>query len=57
MMKKNQADIKQLAYWAGEKQLIPVIDSEYQFSQEGVQQAFDRLKSRRAVGKIVINLK
>ncbi len=47
-------DIDQLAEWMKNDQLLVPIDSETDFNEAGVVSAFDKLKSRRVRGKVVI---
>ena len=46
--------LRQLAQWLEEGKIKPVIDSEYKF--EDVHQAYDRIMSGRAKGKVVVNV-
>ena len=40
----------------GERQLVPKIDQELEWSEENVCMAFDALRSRRTAGKIVLKM-
>lgn len=48
-------DMKMIGKMAEEGKLIPFIN-EYDFDKKGVNDAFDKLKSRRVRGKVVINI-
>jgi NADPH:quinone reductase-like Zn-dependent oxidoreductase len=56
----NTADLALLASLAsaedGVAALVPVIDSVHPFTPEGVSAAFARLKTRRAAGKVVVDV-
>lgn len=53
--KPNGIDLKQLAVWVEKGQVKPVVDSVYGF--EDAQEAFTRLKTGRARGKVVVRIK
>lgn len=48
--------LAKIAEWLREKKLWTNVDSEFEFSQEGLEKAFDRQMSRRAVGKVVVRV-
>ncbi len=50
----NTEDLKQIAEWMAEGKIKSVIDSKYKF--EDLRQAYQRLKTGRARGKIVVNV-
>lgn len=52
----NTADLDYLAGLADNEKLNAVIDTTFPFTAEGVQQAFEKLKGRRAVGKLVVEM-
>ena len=52
----NTADLTHLAGLAAAKTIAPVIDTTYPFTAAGVDEAFAKLKSRRTVGKLVIEV-
>ena len=57
MLKRNDgAGLARIAAWVEQKKLRPLLDSTHSFSEAGVHAAFDKLKSRRAKGKIVITM-
>ena len=57
LLKKNDgAGVARLAAWLEAKQLRPLLDSTHALTEEGVQAAFAKLKSRRAKGKIVVTI-
>jgi len=47
-------DLKQIADWMAEGKIKPVIDSKHKF--EELRQAYQRLKTGRARGKIIVNV-
>ena len=51
-----QASLVELKDLVEEKGLRPTIDSEEPFTSLGVQNAFEKLRNRRSVGKVVINM-
>ena len=56
---QRRADhLQQIAQWVEQGKLVPVLDSAapFAFTPEGCVAAFERLKSRRAVGKIVVDV-
>ncbi|EGR28808.1 zinc-binding oxidoreductase, putative [Ichthyophthirius multifiliis] len=57
LLGQNQKDLSDIALWAKEGKIKSIIDSEYGLNQEEVIQAFDKLKSRRVVGKVIIKIK
>lgn len=52
----NTADLAHLAGLAEAKTITPVIDTTYPFTAAGVDEAFAKLKSRRTVGKVVVDV-
>jgi len=56
LCKKEGKQLQEIADFVDKKQLIPIIDSVYPFTQEGVEQAYEKLSSRRARGKIIIDV-
>jgi len=50
------ANIEEIASLVRDKGLRPTIDNVYPFTDQGVQDAFERIRSRRAIGKVVIDL-
>lgn len=55
MLKTKHEDLEQLAKWIGEGQVKPVTDSVWQY--EDAPKAFERLKTHRAKGKVVVHVK
>jgi len=53
---KSGAQLEQIAAWAESKALSLPLDSVHPFDAEGIKAAYTKLKSRRAVGKIVIDV-
>jgi NADPH:quinone reductase-like Zn-dependent oxidoreductase len=47
--------LEEIRNLVNEKGMKPTIDNVYALSDKGVQDAFDRIRSRRAIGKIVID--
>lgn len=56
MKKRSGSQLEELAEMADSGALKAVIDSVHPFTEDGVRGAFDKLKSRRAKGKIVIDV-
>jgi NADPH:quinone reductase-like Zn-dependent oxidoreductase len=52
----DSAQLTQLAGWVVEGKLKPVLDSRVPFEEAAVLAAYDKLKSRRAKGKLVVDL-
>ncbi|OQR91220.1 hypothetical protein ACHHYP_04864 [Achlya hypogyna] len=52
----NSADFKSVVDILKDEKAKPIIDSTFPFTPEGVEAAFEKLHSRRAKGKIVINV-
>ena len=55
MAKGNNACFQQLATWVQEGKLRPVLDSTFEF--DNVPKAFERLKTGRARGKVVVRVR
>jgi len=53
---KSGAQLEQISAWVESKALALPLDSVHPFSAEGIKAAYTKLKSRRAVGKIVIDV-
>ena len=53
---KNSKQLQEIAEFVDTKKLKTVIDSVFPFSNQGCNQAYEKLISRRAVGKIVIDI-
>lgn len=51
------AGLKLLCKWAESGKVIPSVSATYSFTEQGVQEAFHKLKQRHVVGKIVLDLK
>ena len=49
------SNLEEIRKLVNEKGMKPTIDNVYALSDKGVQDAFDRIRSRRAIGKIVID--
>lgn len=56
MERPDAATLGRAAAWVGEGRLRAVIDSTFPFTAEGCAAAFEKLKSRRAKGKIVVRV-
>eukprot|EP00298_Acanthocystis_sp_HF-20_P015651 c21212_g1_i3.p1 GENE.c21212_g1_i3~~c21212_g1_i3.p1 ORF type:complete len:235 (+),score=116.57 c21212_g1_i3:54-758(+) len=54
LCKENRADLETIKDMVEKNQIKPVIDEEVQFEEEKIEKAFQKLKSRRTRGKIVI---
>ena len=54
MCKPNAKDLLQVADWCAGGKLRAVVDGTFPFTAEGCAAAYDRVKSRRAKGKVVI---
>ena len=48
-----QADLARIGAWTAEKKLRVLINSTVPFSAEGIEEGYDKIVSRRTVGKIV----
>jgi len=55
LTRQNGAELEEILAFPGDA-ARPVVDSTYPLTREGVRDAFERLKSRRARGKIVIDV-
>ncbi|MBV1919306.1 MAG: zinc-binding dehydrogenase, partial [Pseudomonadales bacterium] len=55
LVDSNTKDLDTLSQYMGERKVFPVIDSEYPL--EEIDQAYERSKTGRAVGKIIINVR
>ena len=55
LTRQNGAELEEILACPGDA-ARPVVDSTYPLTREGVRDAFERLKSRRARGKIVIDV-
>jgi NADPH:quinone reductase-like Zn-dependent oxidoreductase len=53
---KSSAQLAQIAGWCESKELNLPLDSVHPFDAAGIKAAYDKLKSRRAVGKIAIDV-
>ena len=56
LMQRSSDDLTQIAHWVRDGEVRPILDSVHTFSAEGCAAAYTRLKSRRAKGKVVINI-
>ena len=57
LCKRSSKDLAEIAGWLEEGKIgRPAIDSSYPFTEEGCEIAYDRLKSRRAKGKVVVKV-
>jgi len=56
MKKRSGSQLEEIATWAQNKELKPVLAGVYDFNSQGCAEAFELLKSRRAKGKIVVNI-
>eukprot|EP01041_Mallomonas_annulata_P007241 gene7241-14773_t len=56
LMKKDSAQLTQIANWTDTGGIKPIIDSVFPFTAEGVTAAYEKLKGRRARGKICIDI-
>ena len=55
MLKTKHKDLAQLAQWVGEGKVKPVTDSVWEY--DDLPKAFERLKTHRAKGKVVVHVK
>lgn len=56
LCQKDGKQLSQISGFVDKKELLPIIDSVFPFTFEGVEQAFEKVNSRRARGKIVIDI-
>jgi NADPH:quinone reductase-like Zn-dependent oxidoreductase len=54
LLDHNEQDLTQIAQWLAEGKMKPIVDSVFEFKD--VMLAYDRLKSKRATGKVVIKV-
>jgi reticulon-4-interacting protein 1, mitochondrial len=53
---KSSGELRQLQEWAESGKLMPHIAMAYEFTEEGVKEAFDAILSRRVKGKVVVKV-
>jgi NADPH:quinone reductase-like Zn-dependent oxidoreductase len=56
LKRPDAAQLAQVAQWVEQGKLKPLVDTTYQFEEAQVHAAFDKLKSRRTKGKLVVTM-
>lgn len=56
IVKGDTEQMSQIAKWCDDKSIVPVIDSVHPFTPEGCLAAYDKVYSRRAMGKVCIDV-
>jgi NADPH:quinone reductase-like Zn-dependent oxidoreductase len=54
---KSSDELRQLKEWAEAGKLMPHVSNVYDFTEQGVQAAFDAILSRRVQGKVVVRIR